>query len=87
MHDDKGVSALVAFTKKGKEVIDNLKGVTLIEHPFEVVAEGQMKKNAQAKELKPIVMYLLENQVPLESNLFKIVFFLQKVITKIKTLV
>lgn len=87
MHDDKGVSALVAFTKKGKEVIDNLKGVTLIEHPFEVVAEGQMKKNAQAKELKPIVMYLLENQVPLESSLFKIVFFLQKVITKIKTLV
>ena len=47
--DDKGVSALVAFTNKGIDVIRELDNVTLIEHPFEIVAEGQMRQNAKAK--------------------------------------
>ena len=44
--NDKGVSALVTFTDKGKMVIEYLKNVTLIDHPYDIVAEGQMKKNA-----------------------------------------
>ena len=44
--NDKGVSALAAFTDKGKMVIESLEDVTLIDHPFDVIAEGQMKKNA-----------------------------------------
>ena len=44
--NDKGVSALIAFTDKGKAVIESLNNVTLIDHPFDIVAEGQMKKNA-----------------------------------------
>lgn len=44
--NDKGVSALATFTDKGKAVIESLNNVTLIDHPFDIVAEGQMKKNA-----------------------------------------
>ena len=45
-NNDKGVSALVAFTEKGRSIVKSLENITLVEHPFEVVAEGQMKKNA-----------------------------------------
>lgn len=37
-----GVSAAIAFTKKGNDVLKQC-DCTLVEHPFEVVAEGQMK--------------------------------------------
>lgn len=85
--DEKGVSALIAFTPKGENVIKSLNNVTLIEHPFEVVSEGQMKKNAQAKEVQPLVMKMLKKQLPLNGLLFKIVFFTQRIITKIKSFV
>lgn len=42
--NEDGVSAAVAFTDKGCEVLKSL-NCTLVEHPFDVVAEGQMKKN------------------------------------------
>ncbi|MCM1372621.1 MAG: Coenzyme F420 hydrogenase/dehydrogenase, beta subunit C-terminal domain [Bacteroides sp.] len=58
-NDQKGVSALIAFTEKGRELVEGLKDVTLIEHPFEVVAEGQMKKNAQhAKDYRYVMSHL-----------------------------
>ncbi len=86
MGDEKGVSALIAFTERGKAIIDELDNVTLVDHPFDVVAEGQMKKNAQAKELKPLVMYMLKKNIPLDGFLFKLTFFVQRVITKLKSL-
>ena len=85
--DEKGVSALIAFTDKGKSVIENLKSVTLIEHPFDIVAEGQMKSNAKAKEMKPLVMYMLKKEVPLDGIAFKLVFFAQRIISKLKSLI
>lgn len=42
-HDNEdGVSAAVAFTKKGDKVLKQC-NCALVEHPFEIVAEGQMK--------------------------------------------
>lgn len=84
--DEKGVSALVAFTEKGRSVIEGLNGVTLVEHPFEVVAEGQMKKNAKAKELKPLVMFLLKRGCKLDGIPFKTALLAQRVISKLKRL-
>lgn len=84
--DQKGVSALVTFTEKGRDVVENLQNVTLVEHPFEVVAEGQMKKNAKAKETSPIVMYLLRNGFMLNGRVFKMALFSQRVITKLKSI-
>lgn len=84
--DESGVSALVAFTEKGRKIVEGLDGVSLREHPFEVVAEGQMKKNAQAKVLAPVVMWMLRNKVPMRSGLYQIVLFAQRVINKINSL-
>ena len=82
--DVKGVSALVAFTEKGHNIVANLKNVRLIEHPFDVVAEGQMRENAKAKETQKLVMWLLRSNVSLDSQIFKATMFVQRVISKIK---
>lgn len=83
-HDEDGVSALVAFTEKGKALIEGLSNVTLVEHPFDIVAEGQMKDNAKAKEVYPFVMSLLKKGVPLDNYKYKILLFVQRIITRIK---
>lgn len=82
-----GVSALVAFTERGREIVEGLNDVTLIEHPFEVVAEGQMKKNAHHKELSSIVMYMLKNNHSLTGVPFKAVLLAQRIISKMKRLI
>lgn len=83
-NDQKGVSALVAFTDRGRDIIENLQNVTLIEHPFDVVAEGQMKKNAHHKEVSFVIMYLLRHGYPITSAVFKFTMFCQRVISKLK---
>lgn len=85
-HDQKGVSALIAFTEKGRELVEGLKDVTLVEHPFEIVAEGQMKKNAHHQEVKPLMMFLLRHGICLDGVAFKAIELLQKIITKIKVI-
>lgn len=82
--DQKGVSAVVAFTQTGQEVIESLTQVTLIEHPFDVIAEGQMKKNAKAREIAPAVMFCLRHGVNVDGVIFKLLDFCQRVITKLK---
>lgn len=82
-----GVSALVCFTEKGRQIIEDLKDVTLIEHPFEIVAEGQMKENAHGKEMRPFVMSILKHGVSLNNPMFKFVLFIQRVITKLKSMI
>ena len=82
--DQKGVSALISFTEKGREIVEGLKNVTLVEHPFEVVAEGQMKKNAHGKEMRPIVIWYLKKRFSLSSYVFKWILFMQRAITSIK---
>ena len=84
--NEDGVSALIAFTEKGKDLIGNLKNVTLVEHPFNVVAEGQMKNNAHSKETTPLVMAMLRRGGALNGLPFKVTLFSQRIITKIKSI-
>lgn len=84
--NNEGVSALVAFTTKGCSVIENLHDVTLVEHPFEIVAEGQMRENVKAKELKPIFLFALRKGVRLDGILFKILLNVQRVVGRIHRL-
>ena len=79
-NDDRGTSAWVALTKRGCDVIKGLTNVTLVEHPFEVVAEGQMKSNARQKAMAPLIEYLLRKNMSLKSSLFRTVMLLQSVI-------
>jgi len=72
--DEKGTSALVCFTDKGLDVISELNDVSLVEHPFAVIAEGQMKENAQASKDYNKVMWLYRHSI-YPSRLFWTLFF------------
>ena len=88
--DEKGVSALVAFTDKGREVVNSLSGVTLVNHPFEIVAEGQMKKNVVANRQHKLVMTLLRHRVDISPRCWNILLFTEnlpyRIIGKLKRL-
>ena len=86
-NDEKGVSALVSFTEKGKYIIENLKGITLKEQPLNIVTEGQMKKNAHHKPFSNIVMRYLKDDKPIDSMSFKCLIFFIKVIARIKRII
>lgn len=81
--NDKGVSALVAFTDTGRKIVEGLRDITLNEHPFDLVAEGQMKSNATASLLAPCFFYALRKEWPLNGIRFKILFMTQRVVNKI----
>jgi hypothetical protein len=82
-HDELGTSALIAFTRRGVDAAAHLVDSTLVEHPFEVVAEGQMKRNAQPKEMTGTVKWLLRHKFALDGTAFKAAIFTQRVISKI----
>lgn len=81
--NEEGVSALISFTEKGQQLIESLKNITIIEHPFELVAEGQMQKNAKQRELTPLFRYMLRNKWKINALPFKITYFVQRVVGKI----
>jgi len=74
--NQKGVSACVAFTEKGHRVIDEMKSITLHKHPFNVVAEGQMRHNAGFNPMYPIVMAFFRHSTYLSQRQWEVVFFL-----------
>lgn len=82
-----GVSALVAFTEKGREIVEMLKGITLIEQPFDVVAEGQMKENAHSVDTASFVMYGLRHNMSIDGMFFKIIDLLQMICTKFRLMI
>ena len=86
-NDEKGVSALIAFTEKGRHIVQNLSGVTLKEQPLDIVAEGQMRKNAHVKPFGGIVMKYLKKGKSIDSFRFKLLIFSIKVIAKIKRMI
>lgn len=75
--DDDGVSTLISFTSKGQKVISHLYGCTLMDHPFSVVAEGQMKKNAGKAYLSFLVFPLLKTNIN-NKHLWKLILFTEK---------
>lgn len=89
--DEDGVSSVVAFTDKGNEILKQL-DCTFEEHPFEVVAEGQMKKNAGQHFLANIVSMWLKSSGT-NKMLIKTVLIVdwmwrlpKRVVNKLKTL-
>lgn len=84
--NNKGVSSVIAFTQKGRSIIESLTNVSLIERPIEEVAEGQMKKNIEYKELMPVFLFLLRKNFSIDSYVFKILFLIQSFVSRIKCL-
>lgn len=85
--DEEGVSALVGMTRKGVEIIESLTNITLQAHDFETIAEGQMRTNAIPKLCTTIVLILLRKRVPIDSLLFSSVLFMQKVLSKLHSII
>lgn len=86
-NNEDGVSALVGFTEEGINIIKTLKGCTLIEHPFETVAEGQMKRNAGKALSSPIIMHILRSNAPINKTIIKSIFLFERVINKVKHII
>ncbi len=58
--DEDGVSAVIAFTGKGNDILKS-SHVILEDRKLETVAEGQMKSNAKPAILAPLVMRMLKS--------------------------
>lgn len=59
--NEDGVSGAIAFTEKGAEILRQTNS-TLIEHPFDVVAEGQMKTCPKMLPLRERIIACLKNE-------------------------
>lgn len=77
--NNEGVSALIAFTKKGSGIIEGLENVTLVKHPFEVVAEGQMKKNVHKAPTYTLVMCFLKSSIGFDSIIWHTLHLINRV--------
>lgn len=63
--NEDGVSAAIAFTEKGDEVLHQC-NCTFVEHPFEVVAEGQMKTCPKKTNVNKKMMKVLTDNNPMK---------------------
>lgn len=80
-NDKKGVSAVVAFTPKGKSVIGNLDTCVRKPHTFEVVTEGQMKNNIRHASMRGLMIkYLRAGHA--STAIVKAMIFMQRIINK-----
>lgn len=67
--NEEGVSAAIAFTEKGNEVLIQA-NCTLVGHPFEVVAEGQMKTCPELPKMRDKILRQLQSRKSLKSILW-----------------
>lgn len=65
-NNEEGVSAAIAFTKKGDEVLHQC-NCLLTEHPFEVVAEGQIKDKLPMPKIRPQIIRRLQSDSSLKA--------------------
>ena len=61
-NENKGVSAVIVFTEKGRKIFETLNGVSIFEHPLEIVTEGQRKKNAKPNPLRNKIIKQLKTK-------------------------
>ena len=82
--NEDGVSAAVAFTEKGNKILCSC-GCELIEHPFNVVAEGQMKECPRRPRLRSWILVRFCSGHSLRSTLimYKLCCLLKRIINKL----
>lgn len=86
--NEEGVSAVIAFTEKGQEVLHNI-NCELVARPFTAVAEGQMKKTLREKWVRRWVMYGLKTNIPLSylKVMHKLYCLFERVVNKISRMI
>ena len=63
--DEQGVSAAIAFTEKGNELLQRC-NCQLAELPFDVVAEGQMKERVKKTPVRNVAIKMLQLRLSLK---------------------
>lgn len=63
--DEKGVSGVVAFTEKGEDILNQL-NCQRVEHPWEIVTEGQLHHKLKKPLSHGFICWLLKTNVPLK---------------------
>lgn len=86
-NNEDGVSALITFTPKGEEVVSSLNNVTIKEHKFDVVAEGQMKENAKKAHVAWLAKIMLNNDKQYSMKQWKLLIKLEGLINLPKRIV
>lgn len=69
--NDKGVSAVVAFTTKGDNLLHHC-NCELIPHSFEIIAENQMKKPPVIPIIRTTIMQAIRHPDCSIQHIFKI---------------
>ena len=79
-NDKDGVSAAVAFTEKGNDVLLKTDCV-LVSHTFETVAEGQMKHNIKPAHTAFLVKYVLRLNVrSIPKIIWNCIFLIERIL-------
>ena len=82
--NDAGVSTIVSFTDKGREVVESLNGCTINPHPLEVAAEGQMHENVHRAAAYGMFMFLLRKGIKLPAAGWNAAFTVNKILRRLK---
>lgn len=81
-HDDKGVNSVLAFTEKGRKVIENLVSCEIIPETVETATEGQMRSNARRPKSRDMVVSALNSSMSL-SAICNSIILMERVINKL----
>lgn len=65
-NNEEGISAVVAVTQRGQDILGKC-NCEFTSHPFEVVAEGQLKQSPQFNYLRFCALCLLKSPMPLKT--------------------
>lgn len=63
-NDDRGVSAVVVFTDKGKDILKQT-NCEFYEYPYNIVSEGQMHEHLDEPKVRGLVCRMLASRLPL----------------------
>lgn len=81
--NEDGVSAAIAFTQKGEDILEKC-NIHLISHPFEQVAEGQMKANCEKAITSKFLQLMIRLPFDFSDKVWKFFFLPEKIVRSIK---
>lgn len=77
--NEKGVSGVIAFTDKGNNILMNCR-CDFTEHPFKIVAEGQMQKNAEKSCFYNMVSIALKSSNKTSYLMLKVIILISDIL-------
>ena len=86
--NEDGVSAAIAFTEKGHQVLQNSE-CEFTEHPFETVTEDQMKSCLAMPKDRENIISLLQSDMSIKTvmSIYKLKLLPRRVVNKVKRIV